>query len=161
MHVVHTRITAARIASASNLNVFRYACSTSSNCLLIRSRLCDGLTWLSNTVFITFAPHLNNENRSILIRIVPRIRNPRTSLFQFFIIFSLKILFRIRYEFRVRKFSSKIYPWFFVFTRLFFFSKTRQKASLFTEQLIRRYTCTRVLVFTRVLVVETRARDRN
>lgn len=131
MHVVHTRITAARIASASNLNVFRYACSTSSNCLLIRSRLCDGLTWLSNTVFITFAPHLNNENCSILIRIVPRIRNPRTSLFQFFIIFSLKILFRIRYEFRVRKFSSKVQfeniPMIFRFYPTFFFFQRRDK----------------------------------
>lgn len=149
MHVVHTRIMAARIASASNLNVFRYACSTSSNCLLIRSRLCDGLTWLSNTVFITFAPHLNNENRSILIRIVPRIRNPRTSLFQFFIIFSLKILFRIQYEFRVRKFSSKIYPWFFVFTRLFFFKDATKSfplhgtinTSLYVYACARFYAC--------------------
>lgn len=38
---------------------------------------------------------------------------------------------------------------------IFFFFKDATKASSFTEQLIRRYTCTRVLV------VETRARDRN
>lgn len=50
-------------------------------------------------------------------------------------------------KYSVRKYTDD-------FTASFFF-KDATKVSSFTEQLIRRYTCTRVLV------VETRARDRN
>lgn len=111
-----------RLARVSNLNVFRYACSTSSNCLLIRSRLCDGLAWLSNTVFITFAPHLNDENRSILNWQSSNPHNPRTNPFSKNIIFAFDSTFTLR--------------------NCAFLFKDATKASLFTEQLIRRlYAC--------------------
>lgn len=142
---VHGSRRLARVARASNLNAFRYACSTSSNCLLIRSRLCDGLVWLSNTVFITFAPHLNDENRSILnSHWSSNPHNPRTNL-------SLLLFF-------TNPFSKNIIFAFDAFTlrNCAFLFKDATKASLFTEQLIRR-----LYVFARVLVVETRARDRN
>ena len=74
VHVVRTRITEARIASVSNLNVFRYARSTSSNWLLIRSELMRRLDVVKQYGFhylrTTFK---QRENRSILIRIAPRI----------------------------------------------------------------------------------------
>lgn len=83
------------------------------------------------------------KNRSILI-----ITNES---FHFFLIFSPKMLFRIRI-WGFENIQSENIP--MILPRVFFF-KDATKVSSFTEQLIRRYTCTRVLV------VETRARDRN